>query len=52
VTKFKVDVVYCCIVLLPICFMDTCLSLNCFNISIAAEGNCFVVYMYENVSLH
>jgi hypothetical protein len=29
--------------------MDMCLSLNCFNVSIAAEGNCFVVYMYENV---
>jgi hypothetical protein len=41
VTKFKVDVYYCC----PCVSMDTCLSLNCFNVSIATEGNCFVVYM-------
>jgi hypothetical protein len=29
--------------------MDTCLSLNCFNVFMVAEGNCLVVYMYENV---
>jgi hypothetical protein len=47
VTKFRVDVVlYCC----PCVSMDTCLSPNCFNVSMVTEGNCFVVYnMYENV---
>jgi hypothetical protein len=30
--------------------MDMCLSPNCFNVSMVAEGNDgFVVYMYENV---
>jgi hypothetical protein len=38
-------VLYCC----PCVFMDTCLSPNCFNVSMVAEGNCLVVYMYENV---
>jgi hypothetical protein len=29
--------------------MDTCLSPNCFYVSMVAEGNFFVVYMYENI---
>jgi hypothetical protein len=38
-------VLYCC----PCVSMDMCLSPNCFKVSMVAEGNYLVVYMYENV---
>jgi hypothetical protein len=43
-----IAVLYCC----PCVFMDTCLSPNCFNVSMVAEGNCLCcIHVWEYCSV-